>query len=126
MISHDDRVARARLLAANYPSAAPLLNFYVELARFQQPVFSELQSKGETDLRALLCYFPALVNLVSRSGTELLANFAAARLQSEAAQLELLAALGGRRSPGSCCSFLRARAGAALRRISRFARRHSR
>jgi FdhE protein len=70
----------------------PLLKFYAELARFQQPVFSDLRSKCETDLRALLCYFPALVQLVSRNGTELLAQFAAENLRSEDAQLELLSA----------------------------------
>lgn len=65
---------------------------YAELARFQKPVFAELQSRSETDLRALLCYFPELIKLVSRTGTELLANFAAENLLGEAAQLELLSA----------------------------------
>jgi FdhE protein len=90
--SHDVRIARADHLIAKYPSAAPLLKFYAELARFQKPLFSELRSKSETDLRALLCYFPALVKLVSRSGTELLADFAATNLTSAGAQLELLSA----------------------------------
>ena len=91
-LTHDARIARADRLAATQHSAAPLLKFYAELARFQKPVFSELQSKSETDLRALLCYFPALVKLVSRTGTELLARFAAENLQSADAQLGLLSA----------------------------------
>jgi FdhE protein len=91
-LTHDARIARADQLAATHPSATPLLKFYAELARFQKPVFSELQSKSETDLRALLCYFPALVKLVSRTGTELLARFAAENLQSADAQLGLLSA----------------------------------
>lgn len=91
-LTHDARIARADQLVAIHPSAAPLLNFYAELARFQKPVFSELQLKSETDLRALLCFFPALVKLVSRAGTELLANFAAENLQSSDSQLELLSA----------------------------------
>ena len=102
--SHDARVARANTLARDNPASAPLLNFYAELARFQKPVFAELNSKSGTDLRALVCHFPALMKLVSRSGTELLANFAAENLLGTDAQLELLSA--------------------SLRRISRVARRH--
>jgi FdhE protein len=92
MTTHDARIARADHLTARYPSAAPLLNFYVELARFQQPVFSELKSKSETDVRALLCYFPALIQLVSRKGTRLLADFAMENLSDPDAQLVLLLA----------------------------------
>ncbi len=93
MTTHDARITRAAQLAANHPSAAPLLNFYAELARFQKPVFADLQSKSETHLRALVCHFPALIKLVSRSGTELLANFAAENLHGTDAQLELLSAV---------------------------------
>ena len=90
MTTYDARIARAGHLAAIHPSAAPLLNFFVELARFQKPAFSELQSKSQTDLRALVCHFPDLIKLVSRAGTELLAKFAAENLQSADAQFELL------------------------------------
>jgi FdhE protein len=90
--SHDARIARAGHLAANHPSARPLLNFYAELARCQKPVFAELQSKGETDVRALVCHFPALIKLIERSGTDLLINFAAQNLAGADAQLQLLAA----------------------------------
>jgi FdhE protein len=92
MTTHDARIARADQLSANHPTARPLLNFYSELAQFQKPVFLELQSKSATDLRALQCYFPALIRLVSRKGTELLANFAAESLNSADAQQELLSA----------------------------------
>ena len=92
MTSHDVRIARANQLAAKDQNTAPLLNFYAELARFQKPVFAELRSKSETDLRKLVCYFPALIKLVARAGTELLANFAANNLQSADVQLELLSA----------------------------------
>jgi FdhE protein len=92
-VTHDARIARAEQLTAIYPSAAPLLKLYAELARFQKPVFSELQSNSETDLRALLCHFPALVKLVSRIGTELLFRFAAENLQGADAQFELLSAV---------------------------------
>jgi FdhE protein len=91
--SYDARVGRANTLARDYPTAAPLLNFYSELARFQKPIFAELQQKHETDLRALVCHVAALIELVSRSGTELLANFGAKNLLGTGAQLELLSAV---------------------------------
>jgi FdhE protein len=91
--THDSRIARAGQLARQHQSAAPLLQFYAELAGFQQPVHSDLAARHETDLRALVCYFPALVKLVARTGTELLAGFAADKLQSSDRQLELLAAM---------------------------------
>jgi FdhE protein len=91
--SHDARIARASQLAVAHPSAARLLNFYAQLARFQKPVFAEFQSKSETDLNALVCHFPALIKLISHAGTELLANFAVENLGSTDAQLELLSAV---------------------------------
>jgi FdhE protein len=90
---YDARIARATQLAVSYSSASPLLNFYADLARFQKPVFSDLQSKRETDWRALVCYYPALIQLVSHAGTELLADFAAEQLRNAEAQLELLSAV---------------------------------
>jgi len=92
MTNYDVRIARANALASDHPASAPLLKFYCELARFQKPIFSELDARNETDLRALVCHFPALIQLVSRSGTQLLANFAAERLQGTEAQLDLLSA----------------------------------
>ena len=92
MTTHQARIARAHQLATGHPNAAPLLQFYAELAQFQQPIFAGLQQKHETDLRALLCYFPALMKLVSKSGTARLANFAAENLQNADVQLALLSA----------------------------------
>jgi len=92
MTTFEARIARANALASSHPPSAPLLKFYVELARFQEPIFSGLQSKDETDFRALVCQFPALIRLVARTGTELLARFAEQNLQSAESQLELLAA----------------------------------
>ena len=88
--SHEARIARAETLAANHPASAPLLRFYIEIARFQQPVFAELQSKGQTDLRLLACHFPELIQLVARRGTDLLKDFAAQNLNGTETQLELL------------------------------------
>lgn len=90
MTSHEARIARAETLAYQYPSAAPLLGFYAKLARFQAPILAEFRSKGGTDPRGLLYYFSDLVKLVSRSGTELLANFAAKCLQTNESRLNLL------------------------------------
>jgi FdhE protein len=92
MITHGARIARAIHLAATHPNAAPLLNFYAELAGFQQPIFTQLQLKSQTELGALLCHFPPLLKLVATSGTELLADFAAGNLSNSDAQLQLLAA----------------------------------
>ena len=90
MIPHDVRIARAERLCETYPEAAPLLKFYAQLAQFQKPIFAEFQTKRETDLRAVLCYFPALINLISRNGTDLLTEFAGAQLAGADAQLALL------------------------------------
>jgi FdhE protein len=92
MTTHDARIARSAQLASRQPSAALLLNFYSELTRFQKPIFSELQSESKTDLRALVCHFPALIKLVARSGTELLTNFAVDNLQGTGEQFALLSA----------------------------------
>jgi FdhE protein len=92
MTTYQARIARADRLSATYLDASPLLNFYAELARFQHPVFSELQSKSATDLGALTCYFPGLIKIVLRKGTELLASFASEHLCSADAQLQLLSA----------------------------------
>jgi FdhE protein len=92
MTAYDARIARAEQLAASHPAALPLLNFYAELARFQKPIFGGLQSNSETDLRALLCFFPALIKLVARCGTDLLVNFARENLGDDTARLDILSA----------------------------------
>jgi FdhE protein len=88
--SLDDRIARASALAKTHPSASELLGFYRELALFQKPVYEELRSTGQTDLHALLRYFPALLTLVQRTGPEPLAKYGAEYLTSSDAQWELL------------------------------------
>jgi FdhE protein len=72
--SLDDRIARATELAKIYPGASHLLSFYADLAHFQKQVFDDVRSRGETDLRALVSHFPALTELVRRSGPEPLAE----------------------------------------------------
>ncbi len=72
--SLDDRIARATELAKVYPGASSLLNFYRDLAHLQKQVLEDVRSRGETDVRALARHFPALIELVRRSGPESLAD----------------------------------------------------
>ncbi|HYL34921.1 MAG TPA: formate dehydrogenase accessory protein FdhE [Bryobacteraceae bacterium] len=88
--SLDDRIARASQLALRSPAAAGLLEFYIELARFQKPVLESLRRDGETDVRSLARYLPALIQLVQRKGTEQLASFGVEHLLEPAAQQNLL------------------------------------
>ncbi len=69
--SFDARIARASELRDKYPAARELLDFYCELAKFQQRIFEEIQA---TDPIALAAYLPDLWNLVRRAGPALLAE----------------------------------------------------
>lgn len=90
MTSYETRIARAETLSRLHSSAAPLLTFYAELARFQARIFADCRSGAGTDPRELLGYFPELVKLASGCGTELLADFAAKCLKTDQACLSLL------------------------------------
>ena len=98
--SYEARIARAAELANIQPAARELLNFYGELARLQQTVFDALQSSGCTDLDALLPHFPLLLQILRRSGTKLLADFGAERLQSKDDLRQLLIACWEGDAPG--------------------------
>jgi FdhE protein len=67
----DARIARANELAERYPAASELLSFYRDLSAFQKSVFTNLHS---TDLRGLIPLFPALHEIVRRSGPQTLAD----------------------------------------------------
>jgi len=86
----DQKIARATELAAPGGEASGLLNFYSALLRFQKPIFEAFQSKGITDVRALVPYFSGLIELVNRNGPEPLARFASAHLQTAADRESLL------------------------------------
>ena len=86
----DQKIARATELAAAGGEASGLLGFYSELLRFQKPIFEAFQSKGITDVRALVPYFSGLIELVNRNGPEPLARFASAHLQTAADRESLL------------------------------------
>src|SRR3954470_12858751 len=88
--SHDDRIARAAELMTTHPAARDLLAFYGEVALYQKRVYEELRSSEQTDVRALLKYFPALLELVRRTGPERLAKFGSEHLQARTDQQELL------------------------------------
>src|SRR5579872_985813 len=88
--SLDARIARATELAQIFPAARDLLIFYRELARLQKPIFEQLRDR--TDLGVLVPHFPALLELVRRSGPEPLAEFGSKQLGSPEAQENLLRA----------------------------------
>src|SRR5438128_355912 len=89
-VTFDERIARAGELAQTCPAARDVLNFYRRLALFQKPVYEDVKSSGETDVRGLLRYFPALIDLVRRAAPDPLVHFAGQHLGSRAAQEELL------------------------------------
>jgi FdhE protein len=76
MSSYERRLERAAELAAALPESAEILGFYTELTRFQKTVFERLRSGGETNLHVLDSFFPALLELIARFGTEELKAFA--------------------------------------------------
>jgi len=86
----DQKIARATELAAAGGEASGLLGFYSELLRFQKPIFEAFQSKGITDVRALVPHFSRLIELVNRAGPEPLSRFAAEHLQTAADREGLL------------------------------------
>jgi FdhE protein len=100
IFGHDARIRRASELAGRYPASTELLGFYSELALFQKQVYGDLQAGGVTDVLALARYFPGVIELVERAGTEPLVNFAAGCLASASARQELLVA-SWQREPSS-------------------------
>ena len=84
--AYDRRIARAHELATKFPESTSHLEFYGSLARFQKPILENLDS---TDVRDLLRYFPALIELVERAGPDPLKAFARARLDSPVTQEDL-------------------------------------
>ncbi len=88
----DHRIARATALAEVYPAAREILTFYRELAVFQKSVSEDLRARPETDVRALVRYFPALLDVVSRNGPPQLTSFAGVNLDTSAKQEEILLA----------------------------------
>lgn len=97
----DRRIARARALAAEYPSAAQVLNFYVEVAAFQKQIF---EATAADNLHAdsmrpfdeqlvtptALCRFPALIGLVEQKGPAGLAKSARELRQQSPEQWRIL------------------------------------
>ena len=86
----DRRIDRAEKLVESHPESSSLLGFYRQLTLLQKTVFEDLQAGGQTDLRLLLVYFPALLELVERTGPERLSVFAREGLRSEHEREDLL------------------------------------
>lgn len=80
MKRYDARIARATELAEKHPAARELLVFYRELALFQKCVFDQVDS---TEIRDLARHFPALLELVRRSGKAKLAELADGKLNED-------------------------------------------
>jgi FdhE protein len=103
--SHEARIARAAQLAQKYSAARELLTFYGRLARIQKTVLDDLRSSDRAELSSLLMYFPALLELVQRFGTKLLAEFASEQLQTERSREQLLTACWEGEAPGEPARF---------------------
>jgi len=86
----DQRIARANELGPVNAEASALMSFYRQLLDFQKPIFEEFRSNGVTEVRALVPHFPRLIELVGRSGTEPLADFASQYLSDPVAREKLL------------------------------------
>jgi FdhE protein len=86
-VDYDRRIGRAAELAVTRPESADILGFYMRLARFQKTVFERLRATGEASSKALPYFFPALLKLLTASGTEQLKVFAA---REAAGHLELI------------------------------------
>jgi FdhE protein len=74
----DRRIERAEELARTTPSASEILRFYGEIVRLQKNVYEKLCATGPqpSGVSNLLLYFPALLSLVKRTGSPLLARMA--------------------------------------------------
>jgi FdhE protein len=88
--SFDQRIARATLLAETCPPAREVLDFYRQVAIFQKSAFERLSSDGETDVRVLLRYFPALLELVQHRAPDALVDFGERELCDSEARENLL------------------------------------
>src|ERR1051325_6665190 len=88
--SFDQRIARAKNLAESCMAARDLLDFYGCLTIFQKSIFGQLNLNSETDVRMLLPYFPALLELVRRNGPDALVDFSERNLGNAEARENLL------------------------------------
>jgi FdhE protein len=75
---YEQRIARAQELAGKHPAAAEILEYYSELAGFQEGVFQRCRKTGATDVRSLLEFIPRLERLIDRIGPEPLKGFSTA------------------------------------------------
>lgn len=63
------RINRARELIESQPAASELLQFYQQLAGFQESVFEQLASAGEHDVSILIPYIAGLISTVEQHGS---------------------------------------------------------
>src|SRR5580698_10425010 len=62
------RIVRASELAIRFSESATVLSFYRHVARFQESIFDKLNARPQTDVCALMVYYPKLLKLVMRYG----------------------------------------------------------
>jgi FdhE protein len=86
---YDKRIERAVDLAEQSDNAR-ILVFYARLLMFQQVVYRDLKANARTELRALLDYFPKLMELVDKHAPEDLAKYGREHLSISSSREEVL------------------------------------
>lgn len=86
--SWNTRINRALELIQSQPAASELLQFYQQLARFQESVFEQLPSAENHDVSVLVPFIAGLVSTVERHGS--LALKAAAKSLAHTSHAEIL------------------------------------
>src|SRR5436190_17334721 len=75
-VSWERRIRRAEQLAGDHPESAEILQFYAQVARFQQAVHERLKGLSAEDRhpQSLQPDYPDLLRLIQRVGPPLLAE----------------------------------------------------
>jgi FdhE protein len=83
--SWDARIARARELSQQNPSAAELLRFYAHIAAFQKSFYDDLQGTWPEDgMKVIVPRVPGLLKVVAKHGPKALAEKAEAFADNQA------------------------------------------
>jgi FdhE protein len=82
----DGRIARARQLTRQFPASAALLDFYTELAAFQQTIWAAAPDTPG----ALARHVPRLIALIESSGPEPLKRYAQEQLHAPVQHRQLV------------------------------------
>lgn len=89
--SWDARIARARELSQQNPSAAELLGFYAHIAAFQKSFYDDLRrTRPAAGIDVVIPRVPGLLKVVAKHGPHALAETAEASVNNEAHWREIL------------------------------------